>query len=224
MGEKVKEYKVCLLGDAGVGKTSILSKQFRGRIDVDSCATIGSSFQMSKMYNSAGDPLKLMIWDTAGQERYRSMIQIYTRGCRIFILVYDLSYQESFNSIKNFWMNYAAQSVVGDEKNCLFFVVANKSDLVDGSQLLLERLNEGYSYIKTLQDKYHIKFLHTSAKTGNSISNLFAEIVDSIEEHDIKPSVQIKSLIDEYKTPETNKNDNSWGTYLYNQAWKCNIL
>ena len=127
MGEKFKEYKVCFLGDAGVGKTSILSKYIRGRIDMDVCATIGASFQVCKMNNIHGEQIKLMIWDTAGQERYRSMIQIYTRGCRVFIIVYDLSEQSSFEAIKNFWLDYASKNIVKDEQNK---IIHSEADII----------------------------------------------------------------------------------------------
>jgi len=225
MGEKFKEYKVCFLGEAGVGKTSILSKYIRGRIDMDVCATIGASFQVCKMNNAHGEQIKLMIWDTAGQERYRSMIQIYTRGCRIFIIVYDLSEQSSFDAIKKFWLDYASKNISKDEENCLFFIVGNKSDLVYDHELLLKRLNEGYQYVKSLQDQYNVRYFHTSAKTGTSISDLFTEIVQYIDICEIKPSVEYKSLLDDNLNHNTSANDQEgWGTYLYNQAWKCNLL
>jgi Ras-related protein Rab-5C len=225
MAERFNEYKICFLGEAGVGKTSILSKHVHGKIDADTCATIGASFQVCRMNNADGDQIKLMVWDTAGQERYRSMIQIYTRGCRVFVIVYDLSDPDSFKAIKQFWLEYATKGIDKDGEKCLFFIVGNKSDLVEDHKLLLERIDRGYQYVKSLEDQYYIRYFHTSAKQGTSASDLFKEIVQYIDNYNIKPSLEFKSLLDDNSNSSSNNHSHEgWGTYLYNQAWKCDIL
>ena len=98
--KQVPEFKVILIGDSGVGKTSMIIRGTQDTFDEDNCTnTIGFSFQkMFKEINGLGC-LNLMIWDTAGQEMYRSMIKMYYRGVSVVLAVFDVVDRDSFDSL-----------------------------------------------------------------------------------------------------------------------------
>ena len=94
---KAPEFKVILVGDSGVGKTCIVVRASKDYFQETAPSTIGFSFlKLNK--NIEGQPIELLIWDTAGQERYKSIIQMYYRGAKAAIVVFDLT-----NKVRN-WM------------------------------------------------------------------------------------------------------------------------
>lgn len=90
MSSKAKEVKVVLLGDSGVGKSSLVLRFVVNDFKPYSEATIGASF-FSKLVVTNNTPLKFQIWDTAGQEKYHSLAPMYYRGAAAAILVYDIT-------------------------------------------------------------------------------------------------------------------------------------
>jgi Ras-related protein Rab-22 len=87
---KPREVKVVLLGDTGVGKSSLVLRFVTNNFKPYSESTIGASF-MSKMIMVQGKPIKFQIWDTAGQEKYHSLAPMYYRGAAAAIIVYDIT-------------------------------------------------------------------------------------------------------------------------------------
>jgi len=87
---KPREVKVVLLGDTGVGKSSLVLRFVTNNFKPYSESTIGASF-MSKMIMVQGKPIKYQIWDTAGQEKYHSLAPMYYRGAAAAIIVYDIT-------------------------------------------------------------------------------------------------------------------------------------
>jgi Ras-related protein Rab-22 len=151
MAESVREVKVVLLGDAGVGKSSLVLRFVTNSFDKYSESTIGwvctrtfaaafalvaaprltfysprrrASF-MSKQIVADGQPIKYQIWDTAGQEKYHSLAPMYYRGAAAAIIVYDITSAQSFQTLKN-WVRELQQ--LGPE-NIVIAVCGNKSDL-----------------------------------------------------------------------------------------------
>jgi len=100
MMKSVPEFKVILIGDSGVGKTSVIVRATQDTFDADNAMnTIGFSFQkMFKEVQGLGC-FNLFIWDTAGQEMYRSMIKMYYRGVAVALVVYDVGDRASFECI-----------------------------------------------------------------------------------------------------------------------------
>jgi Ras-related protein Rab-11A len=104
MQNKVPQFKVILIGDSGVGKTSMISRATQDTFDPDNTTnTIGFCFQQIFKEIKNKGCLKLYIWDTAGQEMYKSMIKMYYRGVSVAIVVYDVGDRASFESIEN-WL------------------------------------------------------------------------------------------------------------------------
>ena len=154
-------FRVCLLGDAAVGKTSLLTRFCDNYFKENYNNTIGVDFRVVTLkYNNIIS--KLHIWDTAGQERFRSLAINYLNYSHGFIFVYDITNKESFNSVVN-WINLAF------EKNNHYianFLVGNKCDNEEERKV---DKNEA----ETLAKERNMFFLETSAKTDNNVQKLF---------------------------------------------------
>ena len=95
--------KLLIIGESGVGKSSLLLRFADDAFDPEQAATIGVDFKV-KTVNLNAEKIKLAIWDTAGQERFRTLTPSYYRGGQGAILVYDVTNRESFTKIEN-WLN-----------------------------------------------------------------------------------------------------------------------
>lgn len=125
--EEVKELKVILLGETGVGKTNIINKYIKGDFVKDSTPTIGSTFG-EKNIKREGCIYSLKVWDTTGQEKYNSITKLFVRDSNIVVLVYAIDNLASFEKIK-FWYNYINQEL---KKNTYVLgILGNKRDLID---------------------------------------------------------------------------------------------
>ena len=106
-GEDTQIIKVVLIGESGVGKTSIISRFTHDKFDKEIITTTGASYTSKRMIfeKYQNKELNFEIWDTAGQEKYRSLTQIFYKDASIAILVYDVTNEDSFNELQNYWYN-----------------------------------------------------------------------------------------------------------------------
>ncbi|KPM04278.1 Ras-like protein 5 [Sarcoptes scabiei] len=155
------EFKICLLGDSGVGKSSIVQRFVHNTFTSCNENTIGASF-VTKTLFIQNEKYKLNIWDTAGQERYKALTPMYYRGANICIIVYDVTLRKSFESVKT-WIQELKNYLF---EKCLICVVGNKLDLVDRRAI---SLNEA----KECADSVDAYFMETSAKDSHNINELF---------------------------------------------------
>jgi small GTP-binding protein len=103
-GEDAKTIKVVILGESGVGKTSIISRFINDTFDEELVTTTGASYVSKSMkFSDKNQVLNFEIWDTAGQEKYRSLTQIFYKDASIAILVYDITNKDSFEELQNYW-------------------------------------------------------------------------------------------------------------------------
>ena len=103
-GEDAKTIKVVILGESGVGKTSIISRFINDTFDEELVTTTGASYVSKSMkFSDKNQVLNFEIWDTAGQEKYRSLTQIFYKDASIAILVYDITNKDSFDELQNYW-------------------------------------------------------------------------------------------------------------------------
>ncbi len=172
-----RQYKLVFIGNSGVGKSSIIMRICRNRFSSSSETTIGAAFLTHNIEYPVDDGMvniKLKIWDTAGQERYRSMLPLYLRGANIIIIVYDLTDRQSFDNIKEYWLQSILQDT-SSRSNILVYLVGNKSDAVTNASDLTYCTTEACDFIKEYSE---IKIFHklTSAKTGVGITELFDDI------------------------------------------------
>lgn len=199
MGEPLAPpYKVVLLGDTSVGKTSIVHRFINGSFDAHISNTIGAAFS-TKLCNSKENSdklIKIELWDTAGQERYRSLTPMYYRNSKVALVCFDMSnFKETFERAK-FWVDQVQLNVTqeGDERKSLK-LIGNKSDLVDEVGNSEEIMNEVAEYCNLTNTKYYF----TSAKTGKGVEELFEDIVDEV------PLSFIKDYAEQIKRSEESR-------------------
>ena len=159
--------KVVLLGESGVGKTSIISqyttKKFNPR-----CSTSVSAQFISKtiQFPEFEKSIKFDIWDTVGQEKYRSLTKIFYRDAKVIVFVYDITTEYSFNQLKEYWYQETLNTT---ESTPLMAVVANKSDLYADQKV---NNKDG----KEFAEKINAIFQTTSAMSDTGINTLFENI------------------------------------------------
>jgi len=158
-------FKIIIIGNSGVGKTSITTSAVKNVFINDYKSTIG--MEIFSLYLKVNDkPIKLQIWDTCGQEIYRSLIKNFYRNSSLAIIVYSIDKKNSFKDI-NLWIK---EIRVNSSPDIKIVLIGNKSDLDKDRQVSYE---EGKKY---LDDDEVLKFFETSAKTGENIKKLFQEI------------------------------------------------
>ena len=112
--------KVVLIGESGVGKTSIITRYINNLFKSQLMATPGANFVTKNVImEDDNQSIKFEIWDTAGQERYRSLAKVFYKNAAVCVLVYDITRKTSFNELKNYWFKEIkenAQSNVSKKK------------------------------------------------------------------------------------------------------------
>eukprot|EP01015_Nassula_variabilis_P010990 TRINITY_DN1894_c0_g1_i11.p2 TRINITY_DN1894_c0_g1~~TRINITY_DN1894_c0_g1_i11.p2 ORF type:complete len:206 (-),score=4.05 TRINITY_DN1894_c0_g1_i11:32-649(-) len=150
-----------LIGDASVGKSSLLLRYTDNTFSDSYMSTIGVDFKV-KSLRVQDKLIKLQIWDTAGQERFKTIIQSYYKGSQGVFLVYDVTDYQSFQNLDN-WL-YEIQN--NSEPNIEKVLIGNKVDLADKRKVSQEVAIEW-------AEKHGIKYFETSAKSGENVDHIF---------------------------------------------------
>lgn len=130
MSGKSKLLKVVLLGDGGVGKSSLMNRFVSGKFDVQSFHTIGVEF-LNKDVNVDGDNYTMQIWDTAGQERFKSLRTPFYRGADCCLLTYAVDDIQSFKNLSMWKKEFLYFADIQDGFNFPFVILGNKSDVTN---------------------------------------------------------------------------------------------
>ena len=160
--------RIMLIGDSNVGKTSILKRYCKNQFSESYISTVGIDFE-TKYIKVGKKTINLQIWDTAGQERYKVIAKNYYNKSDGFIIIYDITNKNSFNSISN-WVENIKELASHDNKN---IILGNKCDLENMRKINKE---EGDKIAK----KYNCQFFEVSAHTGKNIDKSFLCLVQSI--------------------------------------------
>lgn len=123
--------KVVLIGDGGVGKTSLRIQFIHGRFTNNYKATIGADFITKEIQLDDGKKVSMQIWDTAGQERFQSLGVAYYRGADACIIVYDVTNPESFEHVLNWQHEFIDKADLKDPSTYPFILIGNKIDSID---------------------------------------------------------------------------------------------
>lgn len=164
----VREVKLCLLGEAGVGKSSIVLRFVKDQYRENLESTIGASF-MTKRISVGDQTFMFQIWDTAGQEKYRSLAPMYYRGSAAAIVVYDVTREVTFRTVKD-WVNELRKNGTID---MVIAIAGNKCDLEDLREV---RTKDAKEYA----DEINAIFTETSALTAVNIKELFEQIANKL--------------------------------------------
>ncbi len=128
MASKKKSFlKIVILGDSGVGKTTLLQQYMTGKISGTAKPTIGADFSKKETVID-NQNVTLQVWDTAGQEKFQSLGYAFYRGADCCILVYDLTNKKSFENLQKWLDGFIENAGPEDPKNFPFLLIANKLD------------------------------------------------------------------------------------------------
>ena len=159
-------FKLIIIGDSYVGKSSILKKAVKKTFDENYQNTIGFEFLLMHFCVN-GIKIKLQIWDTCGQEVYRSLVQGFYRNTSLAIIVYDISNKKTFENLDIWLKDLRSQT----DQELPIFIAGNKSDKENERQV---DYKEAKDFSLSRRIKY---FTECSAKTGYNIENIFNEAV-----------------------------------------------
>jgi len=182
--------KIVLLGESGVGKTSIISQFIDQTFQEDLQSSTGGTFSSKTFTYDNGKILKLEIWDTAGQERYRALTKMFYKDANAAILVYDITRKRSFEELQNYWFEQIKESA---PQNIMLVVDANKCDLIQE-----EEVDEGAA--RDYSKGIGAIFCTTSAKSSVGINDLFIQIARKYTGFD---DIQIKNEDEDYSNRST---------------------
>ena len=167
---QIENYKIVIIGDQHVGKTSILSRYKYEVIETAYAPTVGIDF-LTKNVFLEDKTIRLIMWDTAGQERFKSLIPSYLKNANCIILTYDISNKSSFTSL-NKWLSDAKEYV---SENTIFAICGNKLDL---KRAVTKKEGEDFSKEKNIP-----VFVEVSALTGEGVNDLFNNIIKTFCEN-----------------------------------------
>ena len=190
--------KVVLLGESGVGKTSIINQFTANKFNPKCNTSVSAQFTSKSIsFPESGKTIRFDIWDTVGQEKYRSLTKIFYKDAKIIIFVYDITTEYSFNALQTYWYTETVDNTDGEP---IYAVCANKYDLYDKAVVKTE---DG----KKFADKIKAIFQNTSAKSDTGINILFENLGKKI----INPNYDYKNLKKENIILNESNNNNNDG-------------
>ncbi|XP_077460904.1 RAB3D, member RAS oncogene family, a [Stigmatopora argus] len=161
-------FKLLIIGNSSVGKTSFLFRYTDDSFSSAFVSTVGIDFKVKTIYRN-DKRIKLQIWDTAGQERYRTITTAYYRGAMGFLLIYDITSQESFVAVQD----WGTQIKTYSWDNAEVVLVGNKLDMEEERKVPTEDAER-------LATELGFQFFEASAKESINVKQVFETIVDVI--------------------------------------------
>lgn len=174
--KNVVTIRIILIGDAGVGKTSIIQQLSIGSVPTEYHPTIGIEYT-GKIISTDETIYKIQFWDTAGQERFRSIIRFYYRNVLGCIIVFDMTDRKSFENIKvwmdDYYLHRNAEHIQNTGLKDTIFICGNKCDLENNFAVTLE---EVATFAKQCECKYYI----VSAMNQKDVRMMIASMLEEI--------------------------------------------
>jgi len=184
-------FKLVIVGDSGVGKSCFLLRYVDNAFTESFISTIGVDFRF-KSINVNDKIIRLQIWDTAGQERFRAITPAYYRGADGIIIVYDITYRETFSAVI-VWLEEALKYV---DDVVPFVIIGNKSDRTDRQV--------SYDELEQFGKKHNILYAECSARTGENIDNVLLELANKLLLKKEKEKINNVQKIDDIKPHKTS--------------------
>lgn len=204
-----------ILGDSGVGKTSLMNQYVNNRFSNQYKATIGADF-LTKEVMIDDKLVTMQIWDTAGQERFQSLGVAFYRGADACVLVYDITKPKTFESLQNWKDEFLIQAGPRDPDNFPFAVLGNMVDKADERRVTEEQAKrwcKSTSSNETLNDAGAVvgsgetnetPYFETSAKEAINIDAAFHAIASAALKQDPQEEVYIPNSLKVTADPEVN--------------------
>ena len=165
-------FKILVLGDMAVGKTSLINQYIEQTFLEDYRPTLGVNIISKDIeIKQIGSLIRLIFWDIAGQDKYENCRQTYYEGCSGALLVYDITRHETFINVESKWLKDILNNI---KRKCDLLLLGNKLDLKDNRAVSYE---EGKDLAKKINA---IDFLETSALNGNNVDKAFLKLVQQV--------------------------------------------
>ncbi|MHA1341505.1 MAG: Rab family GTPase [Promethearchaeota archaeon] len=161
--------KICLLGDGAVGKTSLVYRFIENRFSTNFKSTLGVNL-LKKKLKIDDDDVSVQIWDLGGQEAYKKLRRLYLEGSQGALVVFDKTNHKSFENLDD-WVN----SFKDSQQDAPMVLIGNKIDLKDEITVTEEEAKE-------YAQKNNMKYISTSAKTGEKVEDAFKSLIKKIIE------------------------------------------
>jgi len=174
--EETREYvfKIVILGDSAVGKTSLINQFVENAFEEDYKPTLGANIiRKDVILENSNAKVRLIVWDLAGQEKYNVVRSLYYQGCVGALLVYDITRANTLSNIETKWLDDFKKYV---KKEGTYLLIGNKCDLKD------QRMISEDAGIALAEKIRASKFIETSAKLGENVDNAFKTLVFEILE------------------------------------------
>ncbi|MFO8020558.1 MAG: Rab family GTPase [Promethearchaeia archaeon] len=160
--------KLTMLGEAAVGKTSLVYRFLEDKFREDYKATLGVNLLKKEMELENYGEVSAQIWDLGGQESFKSLRSLYLEGANGGLLIFDRTNTKSFEKLDE-WVN-SFKKARGDQP---LLLVGNKSDLKN-------QIKIGEEEAKEFAEKYNMDMIFTSAKTGKNVEDAFINLTEKI--------------------------------------------
>ena len=180
--------KVIILGDSGVGKTSLMNQYVNKKFNAQYKATIGADF-LTKEVTVDDRLVTMQIWDTAGQERFQSLGVAFYRGADSCVLVFDVLQPKTFDNLDSWRDEFLIQAGPRDPDNFPFVVLGNKID-VDSRVVAQKRA------LAWCQAKGNIPYFETSAKEAINVEQAFQVIAKHALKQESEEDIYLPDTID----------------------------
>ena len=181
---RVFQFKLVLLGDSAVGKSSLVLRFVRGQFFEYQESTIGSAF-LTQTVALNDTTVKFEIWDTAGQERYHSLAPMYYRGAQAAIVVYDITNADTFERAKTWVKELQRQA----SPNIVIALAGNKADLTTNRIVEYDEAS-GYA------EENSLLFMETSAKNAHNVEQAFQVIARNALKQESEDDIYLPDTID----------------------------
>ena len=160
--------KICLLGEANVGKTSLVYRFIENKFRDNYKSTLGVNLLKKDLNVGGYGDVVAQIWDLGGQESFKSLRKLYLEGANGALLIYDLTQKKTFEKLRGWIEDFNLA-----RPNEPTILIGNKNDLKDKSQVTDEEANRFAS-------EFNIQYLSTSAKTGTNVEEAFNKMIKTI--------------------------------------------
>ena len=158
--------KIVLLGDEGVGKSSLIVRYVKNKFKHEYISTMGVDF-LIKNLKIDDDGIKCIVWDIGGQNQWREKLHLYLQGSDGAIIVTDLTRKKTLDGL-NYWLDAIKKYLKIDDLPLV--VVGNKLDLVEQRKITPEDLKNATNY----------PVFETSAKTGETVEKMFVNVAKQV--------------------------------------------
>ncbi|XP_059499132.1 ras-related protein Rab-7a-like isoform X3 [Stegostoma tigrinum] len=193
--------KVVLLGDSGVGKSSLMNQYVNKHYTNQYKATIGADF-LNRNITVDGKNVCLQLWDTAGTERFHSLGSILYRAADCCVLVFDVTSEASFKALDSWRKEFLLQADPSDPDNFPFLVIGNKADLSSSREVVSKQAEKWCG-------AHRLKYIETSAKEARNVEAAFQDGVRLALKR-LRSEDQIADQFDHVQlTPEEDRQRNS---------------